>query len=306
MTWKVFLGVALTGLAAGLFLGDFHHVSLWSASHCAAPNGLLGRFVEIPGGAFVKGAAPVYAEEGPPQRVIVAPFQMLAHEVTNSQFAAFVAATGYLTDAEKERIGAGSAVFVGDTQTPQDRRSWWRLERGATWRAPDGPGSTIDGRERDPVVHVSLNDARAYAAWAGGRVPNAVEWEYAASLGLPDRSRPDSGALGPDGEPRANIWNGVFPVLDTGEDGHVGLAPVGCYPPSRLGLHDMIGNVWEWTETRMSPSATQYVIKGGSFLCSDTYCRRYRPASLEAQDVDFSMAHLGFRIVKDAAPKMTR
>lgn len=302
MTWKAVFGVALIGLAAGLSIGSLPHAFMGSASACDAPSNLSGHFVEIPGGSFVKGAAPLYPEERPTRRVIVAPFQMLAHEVTNAQFGAFVDATGYVTDAERERVGAGSATFVGG-ETPHIRASWWRLTRGATWRAPEGPGSTIDGRDRYPVIHVSLNDARAYAAWAGGRVPNAVEWEYAASLGLPDPRRQESGAFGPDGEPRANIWNGPFPIVDTGEDGHAGLAPVGCFSASRLGLHDMIGNVWEWTETRLGPDFTRYAIKGGSYLCSDAYCRRYRPAAVEAQDVDFSTAHLGFRIVKDPPPR---
>ena len=135
--------------------------------------------------------------------------------------------------------------------------------------------------------------------WAGGRLPNEVEWEYAASLGLFDPNDPESGLRGPDGEVRANTWSGLFPLFNTVEDGHAGTAPVGCYPASLIGAYDMIGNVWEWTETRFGPGQPQFTIKGGSFLCGANYCRRYRPAARESLEVDFSTAHVGFRIVRD-------
>jgi formylglycine-generating enzyme required for sulfatase activity len=216
-------------------------------------------------------------------------------EVTNDQFAAFVAATGYVTEAERT---GGSAGFV-ETETSSDLLSWWKLDEGATWRSPGGAGSDLDGLGRHPVVHVSLTDARAYAAWAGGRLPNEIEWEYAASLGLFDPDDPESGLRGPDGEIRANTWNGIFPVLNTAEDGFIGTAPVGCYRASLIGAYDMIGNVWEWTETPFGDGNPQFTIKGGSYLCGSNYCRRYRAAARESLEPDFSTAHTGFRIVKD-------
>jgi len=259
------------------------------------PDAALGSFVRIDGGSFVRGDAPVYPEEGPPTRVLVSPFLLQVHEVTNDQFAAFVADTGYVTDAERT---GGSAQFV-ETTTPDRPMSWWRLDEGATWRTPEGRGSDLQGRGRHPVVHVTLADARAYAAWAGGRLPSEVEWEYAATLGLADPSDPESGARGPDGHPRSNTWTGVFPTQNTAEDGYVRTAPVGCFAPSRIGAHDMIGNVWEWTETPFGPGAARYTIKGGSFLCAPDHCRRFRPSARGNLEPDFSTTHAGFRIVKD-------
>jgi len=263
---------------------------------CALTADDLGEFVNIPGGGFVQGANARYPEEGPARKVFVSPFRLLLHEVTNSQFAAFVAATGYVTEAE--RMG-GSARFEA-SDTPEVAMSWWSLDPAATWRTPDGEGSDLMGRELHPVVHVTLNDARAYAEWAGGRIPTEVEWEYAASLGLFDADDPESGMHGPKGEARANIWNGPFPVRDLGEDGFKGLAPVGCFEPGLTGAYDMIGNVWEWTESPFDKSAPRFTIKGGSFLCSDSYCQRYRAAARQSMEGDFSTAHIGFRIVKSA------
>jgi formylglycine-generating enzyme required for sulfatase activity len=262
---------------------------------CALTAGDLGRFIDIPGGGFVLGADPEYPEEGPPTHVFVSPFRLLAHEVTNGEFAAFVAATGYVTEAERT---GGSAQFR-ESATPEVFLSWWGIDRGAAWHAPEGDGSTVDGRSLHPVIHVTLNDARAYAAWAGGRIPTEVEWEYAASLGLFDPMDPRSGMLAPDGTPRANVWNGIFPVFDLGSDGHAGIAPVGCYAPGRTGAFDMIGNVWEWTDTPFAPAVPRFTIKGGSYLCSDSYCQRYRAAARQSLERDFSTAHIGFRVVRD-------
>lgn len=255
----------------------------------------IGGFVDIPGGGFILGADPVYAEEGPPQRVFVSPFRLQTHEVTNGQFAAFVEATGYVTEAE---TNGGSALFVGG-DTPEVLLSWWSLDPETTWRTPQGPGSTLDGLAMYPVIHITLNDARAYADWAGGRLPTEIEWEYAASLGLFEPNDPLSGMRGPEGEPRANVWSGLFPVIDTARDGFSGLAPVGCFEPGLTGVYDMIGNVWEWTETPFEPHLPRFTIKGGSFLCSDSYCQRYRAAAREDFETDFSTSHLGFRIVLD-------
>ncbi len=256
-----------------------------------------GAFVRIPGGAFEKGAGAVYPEERGGGRLHVAPFLLQAHEVTNRQFAAFVEATGYRTDAEKARMsGAGSAVFdAGRARAGADP---WRLVEGANWRSPEGPGSSIAGLEDHPVVHVSLNDARAYAEWAGGRLPLEAEWEFAAVSGLARPARSVSGAVDDAGAPIANIWHGFFPFADEPLDGFAGRAPTGCYPPSRLGLYDMIGNVWEWTHTPYGAGA-RYTIKGGSYLCAENFCRRYRPQARQPQDADFSTSHIGFRIAKN-------
>ena len=225
---------------------------------------------------------------------------MLTHEVTNAEFAAFVDATGYITDAEQGLLdkheGAGSAVFH-HPEDPVTEGGRWELT-AATWRAPEGPGSNLTGREHHPVVHVSKRDAEAYAAWAGGRLPSEVEWEYAASLGLPDPENPISGAYDEAG-PRANTWQGIFPMVDLGTDGFSGTAPVGCFAADQHGIHDLIGNVWEWTDTPFSDLT--HSVKGGSFLCADNFCQRYRPAARQPQETDFSSNHIGFRIVRDDA-----
>ncbi|ABI77721.1 conserved hypothetical protein [Hyphomonas neptunium ATCC 15444] len=252
----------------------------------------MGAFVEVPGGVLQKGRGAIYPEERPEVTLHVDGFRIQAHEVTNDQFAEFVTATGYVTDAERgvmeDRPGAGSAVFQG---------ARWHLMREASWKTPEGAGSSIEGKGNWPVMHVSLADAEAYAAWAGGRLPSEEEWEHAARLGLPDPDRETSGAFEDDGKPRANTWQGIFPVANAGEDGFAGAAPVGCFPADQLGLYDMIGNVWEWTDTPFAPGNN--TIKGGSYLCADNFCQRYRPAARHPQEIDFSSNHIGFRIVKE-------
>lgn len=256
------------------------------SSTCGLANDDIGRFVHVPSDAFVLGAHAMYPEERRAERVFVSGFSLQIHEVTNGQFARFVRETDYITLAER---GGGSAVF--------SPTSAWRRDPGATWQTPEGVGSSIEGRGRHPVVHVALDDARAYAAWAGGRLPTEIEWEYAASLGLLEPERPDSGAFGPRGEARANIWNGRFPDDNSGEDGFVERAPVGCYPASRIGAFDMLGNVWEWTETPFD--AGRHTMKGGSYLCAETHCHRYRVPARQGYETGFSAGHLGFRIVRD-------
>ena len=267
-----------------------------SDTGCMLDEAELGGFIDVPGGGFTMGADPLYPEEGPPQRVFVSPFQLQVHEVTNSQFAAFVEATGYITDAEKN---GGSAQFR-ETDTPTNLLSWWRIDAGASWKTPGGSETDLEGLDLHPVVHVTLNDARAYAAWAGGRIPTEVEWEYAASLGLFDPDDPVSGMRGPDGRARANVWSGLFPIHDTGRDGFAGTAPVGCFQPGVTGAHDMIGNVWEWTDSPFDADTDRFAIKGGSYLCSENFCRRYRVAARDSLEFDFSSAHIGFRIIRDS------
>ena len=292
--WGLSCATALA--AAGAMIFGIPTVNLArTAQACVLPDADIGGYLPVAGGSFVKSADRIYPEEGSPVRVHVSPFLLQVNEVTNDEFARFVAFTGYVTEAERNH---GSAQFV-KTGNPSDLLSWWSLDPNATWRSPDGQGSDLAAKGRLPVVHVTLNDARAYARWAGGRLPNEVEWEYAASLGLADPDNPLSGAVGPKGEALANIWNGIFPAINTGEDGYTGLAPVGCFPANRIGAYDMIGNVWEWTETPFGDGSLQFTIKGGSFLCSDSYCRRYRAAARESLEPDFSTAHTGFRLVKD-------
>lgn len=266
---------------------------------CGLPETEIGQFVSVPEGSFIKGADAFYPEESPTLQVHVAAFSIATTEVTNAQFSAFVNATNYVTDAERSGASpdpaGGSALFVMPASAGE--AGGWMLSRGATWKTPEGPGSSISGRMNDPVVHVSLNDARAYAQWAGARLPTEEEWEYAASLGLPDPDSPVSGAYDADGKPIANTWQGLFPMKNEGADGFAGAAPVGCFPPSRIGLYDMMGNVWEWTETPYAPGF--HTIKGGSFLCAENFCRRYRAAARQGQETNFSSNHIGFRVVRD-------
>lgn len=266
---------------------------------CGLSVDRMGSFVAVPAGRFVKGADPRYPEEAPAITLHVEGFRIQAHEVTNDQFAAFVKATGHVTDAERSASEAdgGSAVFV---PPEHGKPGTWRLVRGATWKTPEGPGSGIEGRGAEPVVHVSPADARAYAEWAGGRLPTEVEWEYAASLGLPQGGGQESGAYGPAGKPVANTWQGVFPATQLVTDGFAGRAPAGCFPPSAIGLYDMIGNVWEITDTPFGEG--KRTIKGGSHLCSENFCSRYRPAARQPQEEHFSASHIGFRIVEAVAP----
>ena len=247
----------------------------------------------------------MYPEEGRPIKVKVMSFEMQIHEVTNGQFQRFVNETGYITEAElgaqQARPGAGSAVFGAANLNQEDLEAGetdprWNLVKGATWKTPFGPGTSIEGRGLFPVIHISLNDAHEYAKWSGTRVPSESEWEYAASLGLPDPQDQMSGAYEKGKHPIANTWQGTFPSFDSGADGFRGLAPVGCYPPNKMGLFDIVGNAWEWTSSYQD--SARAIIKGGSFLCSKDYCRRFRPAARQFQEHDFSTSHIGFRVVR--------
>lgn len=242
-----------------------------------------------------------YPEEAPRRSVSVGGFEIDATEVTNAQFAAFVEASGYETEAEKPQAGfgvPGAAVF----RTPDARQpNWWQFVEGANWRAPEGPGSSIDGREREPVVQVTYADAQAYATWAERRLPTEAEWEYAAHAGT-DTLYVWGDELAPEGQDMANGWQGTFPIQNTRSDGYALRAPVGCFPPNGFGLYDMIGNVWEWTATAYQGSGGGepiYAIKGGSFLCAENYCRRTRASARQPQEAGLSTNHIGFRTVKD-------
>ncbi len=171
--------------------------------------------------------------------------------------------------------------------------------RGAYWRHPEGPGSDLDGRWNHPVVHVSWHDASAYCAWTGVRLPTEVEWEYAARGGLEGARYPWGDELTPDGEYHCNIWQGVFPAHNTAEDGYVGTAPVDAFPANGYGLHNVSGNVWEWCADRFDSTGTRRAMRGGSYLCHDSYCNRYRVAARNANTPDSSSGNLGFRCVAD-------
>jgi formylglycine-generating enzyme required for sulfatase activity len=300
------------------------------------PNGMIW----IPGGTFLMGCENGYPEEAPPHNVTVTGFYIDRTEVTNLQFARFVDATNYLTIAERhqdpalypgvpqEKLVPASAVFVqpASLSNLQDFTQWWRYVPGASWRHPEGLETTIEGREDHPVVHIAFEDAKAYAAWAGKSLPTEAQWEFAARGGL-DGAFYEWGdePTGPDGQRLANTWDGRFPNENMTLDGWAGTAPVRSYPPNGYGLHDMSGNVWEWCSDwysedtyfrgaqtdptgppkgsaidRMSPGMPRKVTRGGSFLCSPTYCHRFRPAARILVTPDSSLSHTGFRCVVNA------
>jgi formylglycine-generating enzyme required for sulfatase activity len=240
----------------------------------------------VAGGQFVMGEDTVLPEATPRRPVAVDGFWIGLHEVTNREFGRFVTATGYVTAAEREASDhqpQGSFVFRQLQRLKLDS-TWWRLERTASWRRPQGAGSDWTSTPDRPVVHVTLTDALAYASWAGGTLPTEAQWEYAATAG-----RQGSGS------PVGNTWEGEFPTRDTAADGHAGTAPVGSYPPNALGLHDMLGNVWELTRS-VDAAGQRTVIKGGSFLCNARYCNNARPAARQWHDSGASASHVGFRL----------
>lgn len=302
--------------------------TLGTEPQCERYNGLpngWGRdanagMVHLSGGEFVLGSRQGYPDERPAGNghTRVAGFWIDQTEVTNAQFAAFVKATGYVTDAEQQR---GGAVFHTPTQAELSARplAWWSWVDGASWQHPEGPASDLAGRDNHPVTLVTQRDALAYAQWLGRDLPTEAEWEYAGKAGHEDATL-DTAPRDPAGKPSANYWQGAFPVMNTNEDGHIGRSPVGCYAASDYRLYDMIGNAWEWTRDRyagqhqghsngdtalVAPAGrvhakagnTPMVIKGGSFLCSSDYCVRYRASSREQQEADLPASHIGFRTV---------
>ncbi len=246
------------------------------------------------GRVFIPAGTVPLGEDGadrPGTRTAVPAFWIDRHEVTNRQFAAFVAATGHVTRAEQD---GASAVFVPPDQPValDNAARWWRFVKGADWRHPQGRESDLRDRADEPVVHVDREDAAAFARWAGGALPDTAQWERAAREDQDAPRTPSSWAFSASGKPRANVWEGVFPMRDTGEDDYAGIAPVGCFEANGFGIHDMVGNVWEW----VSGTGPSGIIKGGSYLCAMTYCANFRPAAFQAQEQDLGASHIGFRV----------
>jgi len=283
-----------------------------------------------------------YAEEKPAHRVSVGGFWIDRYAVTNADFRRFVEATGHVTLAERpanaadypgakpELLVPSSVMFRKATQPVdlRDRSNWWTYVAGADWRHPRGPDSSLQGLWKHPVVHVAFEDAQAYAKWAGKELPTEAEWEFAARGGLDAAEFAWGDEFTPGGRHMANTWQGEFPWQNLLQDAYEWTAPVGSFPPNGYGLHEMAGNVWEWTtdwyqehgkiehacctldnprggaaEASHDPRMTNVriprkVMKGGSYLCAPNYCRRYRPAARMAQEIDTSTCHLGFRCIQ--------
>lgn len=298
------------------------------AGRAADPSGRK-HMIWVPGASFLMGSNNFYPEERPVRREAVGGFWMDPHPVTNADFRQFVSATGYTTvaerppdpaaypDADPSLLVPGSLVFrkpAGPVDL-RDYRAWWEYAPGADWRHPEGQDSTLDGRDDHPVVHVTYEDACAYADWAGKALPIEAEWEFAARGGLDGATYAWGEAFAPEGRAMANTWQGRFPWENLNTDGYEGTSPVEAFPANGYGLYDMIGNVWEWTASSLPPPraenfqksccvpnepdshAARRVVKGGSHLCAPNYCLRYRPAARQGETVDTSACHIGFRCI---------
>jgi formylglycine-generating enzyme len=298
----------------------------------AMPEGM----VRVEGGTYGMGSEEFYPEERPVHRVTVDDFWIDEHPVTAADFRRFVRETGYTTvaerqldpadypDAEPELLVPGSLVFRKSSGPVSltDFRNWWEYVPGAFWKKPGGPGTTINGRDRHPVVQVAYEDAETYAAWAGKSLPTEAEWEYAARGGLDGARFAWGDEEVPNATRMANTWQGDFPWRNSKEDGFEGTSPVKSFAPNGHGLYDMCGNVWEWTtdfftmrhpdeverpccvprnprvtSPQVEEAIPRRVIKGGSHLCAPSYCLRYRPAARQGEAVDTSTGHIGFRCV---------
>ena len=281
----------------------------------------VATMVLLSGGVFRMGSDADEGEpgdgEGPSRQVTLSPFWIDALAVSNARFATFVEATGYQTTAER---AGWSFVFAG--LLPEDfpptrgvaETPWWREAPGANWRAPEGGHSTIDGRLTHPVLHVSWHDAVAYCAWAGKRLPTEAEWEFASRGGLDGKRYPWGDELTPGGRHRCNTWQGQFPRHNTQEDGFYGTAPVDAFEPNGHGLFNTSGNAWEWCADWFSPHhsgvalanpsgpdvGAHRVIRGGSYLCHESYCFRYRVAARSANTPASTTGHMGFRCARDS------
>jgi formylglycine-generating enzyme required for sulfatase activity len=292
-----------------------------SVPQASAPN--LTGLLRLEGGSFLMGSESPEAwpqdGEGPVREVVLPPFWISPTTVTNAEFLDFVAATDYRTEAE--RFGWS---FVHHSQLKKTQRSrlaknrvtgleWWFAVEGATWWHPFGDERDVEtaGLLNHPVVHVSWSDAAAYASWRGLRLPTEAEWEYAARGGLVQKTYPWGDELTPAGKHMCNIWQGVFPKKDTGADGYRGTAPVRTFEPNAYGMHNMVGNVWEWaadwfhpslhraqgnTNLQGPPFGERRVLRGGSYLCHVSYCNRYRCSARTANTPDSSTGHIGFRV----------
>lgn len=291
-------------------LGSFERCERYSG----LPPGWLDErragMVHVAAGEVELGSDRGYADERPVLREKVGSFWIDATEVSNAQFAAFVAATGHVTGAERQ---GGGAVFTSPaTDASASPSTWWKWQPGVDWRHPEGPGSSIAGRDNHPVVQVTRADALAYAHWLGRDLPDEAQWEAAAKAGL---GNPEADLLVGNAEaPKANFWQGNFPYTDDARDHYAGRAPVGCYAANAYGLHDAIGNVWEWTgdaytgprqphghgdagSVRTANDGAVAVIKGGSYLCAANFCVRYRASARHPQESDLPTSHVGFRTV---------
>jgi formylglycine-generating enzyme len=291
-------------------------------SPLAAGGSLPSTLIDLAGGPFLMGDDSVWAYpddgEGPVHEVVVPALRVDAFAVTNARFAEFVDATGYRTAAERYEWSFVFGGFLPD-EFPDTRAvsnaPWWRQVYGADWRHPEGPQSDLDGRIQHPVVHVSWNDARAYCQWSGTRLPTEAEWEYAARGGAERTAFPWGDDLEPGGEHRMNVFQGTFPAMNTGEDGYLGTAPVDAFPANGFGLYNVTGNVWEWCADRYDAAyyarsprddprgpdhGVNRVMRGGSYLCHLSYCKRYRVSARSGIEPESSTGNLGFRVVADA------
>ena len=289
--------------------------------------------IYLAGGNFLMGSNSFYREERPVRPAHADGFWIDVYPVTNADFRKFTDATGYVTyserppnpamypDADPALLVPGSLVFRKPDRpvSLRDNLAWWEYRPGADWRHPQGPESSLAGRDDHPVVHIAYEDALAYAAWCGKELPTEAEWEFAARGGLEGKAYPWGDAANPEGRFLANTWQGRFPYEDIAEDGYEGTSPVDAFPPNGYGLFDMVGNVWEWTASLYdtapdqsqqscchtsagNDSSTRMTVKGGSHLCAPNYCLRYRPSARQGETVDSSTCHIGFRCVVRKAP----
>ena len=288
-----------------------------AAAASTVSQATLAEMISLPGGEFLMGTdnSEGFPQdgEGPIRAVTLEAFRMDRTPVTNAQFRTFVEATGYRTEAENFGWSFVFWKHLANIALAEDTVAaapWWCKVSGAKWDAPEGPGSNVAKRGDHPVVHVSWNDAAAYAAWAGQRLPTEAEWEYAARGGLVQKLYPWGDKLRPNGEHRCNIWQGEFPNHDTADDGYAGTSPVKAFAPNGFGLYSITGNAWEWCadwfttgpgratgQEHLSgpPSGDARVMKGGSFLCHKSYCNRYRVAARTSNTPDSSSSNIGFR-----------
>jgi formylglycine-generating enzyme required for sulfatase activity len=291
----------------------------------ALPN-VDAEMVRLPGGTFLMGSGEVddcgTEAGGPVREVRLRAFWIDRCAVSNARFARFVAATHYVTEAERYGWSFVFAGLLGSDGAATDSvpyAPWWRQVFGADWSHPEGPQSDLAGRADHPAVHVSWNDARAYCAWAGVRLPTEAEWEYAARGGLVQQRFPWGDELRPGGVHRMNMWQGEFPRLNSCDDGYYGTAPVAAFLPNEYGLYNMTGNVWEWCADWFSPvfsvgevlrnpkgppRGTRRVVRGGSYLCHPSYAFYSHVAARSSTTPITSTGHLGFRCVRDALRRL--